>query len=52
MVIMLLVNRVHYTIDIFGGALFSLYIHRLIDNNLVFFDQIFNAPYKAFDIVK
>lgn len=38
MIIMLLVARVHYTIDIFGGLIFSLYFYRIVEDNLSIFD--------------
>ncbi len=51
-ILMLLIGRVHYTIDVFGGLIYSLYIYDLIDKNLSFFDQLMNCPYRLIDIVK
>lgn len=51
-IFMLLIGRVHYTIDIFGGLFYSLYFYKLVDENLSFFDQIMNAPYNLVDVVK
>ncbi len=51
MICLLLVNRVHYTADVFGGILFSLFCHKLIDDNLVTADSIFSLPSKIYNII-
>ncbi len=51
-ILMLLIGRVHYTIDIFGGFIYSLYFYDLVDKNLSFFDQLMNCPYKLVEIVR
>lgn len=51
-ILMLLIGRVHYTIDVFGGLVYSWYFYKIVDRNLSFFDQILNAPYRLVDIVQ
>lgn len=51
-ILMLLIGRVHYTIDVFGGLVYSWYFYKIVDRNLSFFDQIMNAPYRLVDIVQ
>ena len=49
MIIMLVVFRVHYIIDIFGGFIYALFFYTIIDRNILFLDTIINYP---FDLVQ
>ena len=52
MIFMLLVARVHYTIDIVGGLIYSAVFYRIVGENLSFFDHLMNAPFKIISVVK
>lgn len=43
---MLIVTRVHYTIDVAGGLIFSAYSYWLIGHFTETIDRIISAPYK------
>jgi membrane-associated phospholipid phosphatase len=51
-VFMLVVSRVHYTIDVFGGLFFAGFCFWMVDNYTWVFDQVMNAPYRVVQIVK
>lgn len=40
-IIYLITTRVHYTIDIVGGALFSLWINKYIVTRVIYLDTLF-----------
>jgi hypothetical protein len=43
---MLIVTRVHYTIDVAGGLIYSVYCYWLIGVFTERIDRIISAPYK------
>jgi hypothetical protein len=43
---MLIVTRVHYTIDVAGGLIFSVYCYWLIGQFTERIDRVVSAPYK------
>ncbi len=43
---MLIVTRVHYTIDVVGGLIFSVYSYWLIGQFTERIDRVISAPYK------
>ncbi len=43
---MLIVTRVHYTIDVVGGLIFSVYSYWLIGKFTERIDRVISAPYK------
>jgi hypothetical protein len=44
-VLVLLVTRVHYIIDVVGGAIFTLWIDRFLLPKVVWFDYTFTCIY-------
>jgi hypothetical protein len=45
MIIMLIVFRVHYIIDIFGGFIYALFFYTIVDKNIMKLDKIINYPF-------
>lgn len=46
MIFMLIIFRVHYLIDIVGGAVFACFSHQIVKDNLKIIDKIVNFPYE------
>jgi hypothetical protein len=44
---MLIVTRVHYTIDVGGGLLFSFFFYRFCSKNVYWIDRLMSLPYVA-----
>jgi hypothetical protein len=42
---MLIIVRVHYTIDVFAALFIGLFVHSLVKHNLAFFDKIMGFVY-------
>ena len=42
---MLIVFRVHYIIDIFGGFIYALFFYTIVDKNIMKLDKIINYPF-------
>jgi hypothetical protein len=45
MIIMLIVFRVHYIIDIFGGFIYALFFYTIVDRNIMKLDKVINYPF-------
>ena len=45
-VLVLLITRVHYIIDVIGGAVFALWIDRFLLPKMKWFDYAFTCIYK------
>jgi len=43
---MLLIVRVHYTIDIFAAIFIGLFIHSFVKHHLIVVDQVASFPFK------
>jgi ABC-type spermidine/putrescine transport system permease subunit II len=41
----LIITRIHYTIDIMGGIIFALAFHRGVSYTLKYFDYLFSIPF-------
>ena len=46
-IFVLIVTRVHFTIDIIGGAIFALWIEKYLLAKIAYFDYIFTCIYHA-----
>lgn len=46
-VLVLLITRVHYIIDIVGGVVFTLWINRFLLPRVAWFDYLFTCLYDA-----
>ena len=46
-VLVLLITRVHYVIDVIGGAVFALWIDRFMLPQVVCFDYAFTCIYRV-----
>jgi hypothetical protein len=46
-VIVLIVTRVHYFIDVAGGAIFTLWIDRFLLPKVIWFDYAFTCIYRG-----
>lgn len=46
-VLVLLITRVHYIIDIVGGVVFTLWIDRFLLPRVVWFDYLFTCLYNG-----
>ncbi len=46
-VLVLLITRVHYIIDIIGGAIFALWIDRYVLPYVKYFDYFFTVIYRS-----
>lgn len=46
-VIVLLITRVHYIVDVIGGAVFALWIDRFLLPKVIWFDYAFTCIYKV-----
>lgn len=42
---LLIITRIHYTIDIMGGIIFSLAFFRGVSYTLKYFDYLFSIPF-------
>ncbi len=42
---MLIVFRVHYIIDIFGGFIYALFFYTIVDRNIMKLDKVINYPF-------
>jgi hypothetical protein len=45
---MLLITRVHYTIDVAGGIVFAYFFHKFCSKNIKYMDKILSLPYFIF----
>jgi len=43
---MLIITRVHYTVDVIGGLVFSVYSYWVIGKLTVYIDMAISLPYK------
>lgn len=46
-VLVLLITRVHYIVDVIGGAVFALWIDRFLLPKVIWFDYAFTCIYKV-----
>lgn len=46
-VLVLIITRVHYAIDIVGGVVFALWINRFVLAKLAWFDYLFTCIYRV-----
>ena len=42
---MLLITKVHYTIDILGGLIFAIWFHRLASRYVIYIDKFLSLPH-------
>ncbi len=49
---MLLITRVHYTADIVGGLVFSLFFYKIAEIYKISIDKMLNGPYLIFMTVR
>lgn len=47
MVNLLLITKVHYTVDIVGGLLFAMWFDWMGTKIVAYFDWVFSLPYKT-----
>ena len=52
MIFMLIVSRVHYTIDIVGGFIFGLFCFYLSEKFIFYFDFLWSLPHLGYKKIK
>lgn len=48
MIVMLISCRVHYSIDVIGGIIFSLFFYKISENLVFYFDYFWSIPYLGY----
>ncbi len=49
---MLVVLRVHYTIDVVGAGVYAAFFYQFVNSYIESFDRVFNAPFALANIIK